>query len=651
MPLHLAIMCGTPEIVQCLVNRGARLVSRVAGGFTSPHLAAARGDVRILRAILRKSEANQVEYLEKSNKNPETAGHNIESDGDDDEEGEGEFDGISVMRTGPQSPYAATQGSMVIVTDPSKVTMEEQNDEEDEPNFYDNLGVISWDIPLSPLHVAILNGHVDIVNCLATEFGVDVNQPFVKKEYSQSHVLFSMLLAMHHPFEISKALLQTLLELGASSTQADMQHLTAFYSLVMVGESRLLDAIFKFDGPASHLAINHPTVTTDWRPRAVLPLTTAVRHKGIAMIEKSLDNGGTLSVPTECHRRFWARQGKMMKIEACMVQLIVKAAEFSTPVVVRKLLDAGADPNTMTIDAYALLDSDFGSSNNGRTVLDVIGARKDFLKSLIQHRSKPITSLNAELKSDAVYLDGLMEGTFEYSFVQKDLAMAKIAVEVIENELNSKRFTEAQQQEKQKADGIKHEIGALEKVEQALKAKGGKIFAELHPTHDGNAHVQHGRDRMPLVLDDTTLKKFEINYTFTDQDVGDLDMKQYLPLFQAAWDGDLVRVKQLTTEPQALNKSSSSLQLTAMHKVRLFDPFTIAVAQGHFKLARAILQDVEAQQVQADTKKTSCKVYEVVVDSNVNDYSSSGETDDDSDNDGVGVHFNIVNDQQTIDDV
>lgn len=82
------------------------------------------------------------------------------------------------------------------------------------------------------------------------------------------------------------------------------------------------------------------------------------------------------------------------------------------------------------------------------------------------------------------------------------------------------------------------------------------------------------------------------------------------------------------------------------------DIFTIAVVRGHFELARGILQDVDAQQWKRDTKKSTRKVYEVVVD-NDNDYNSydSDSEPDAPDSEGVNVRFDIVDDEQTIDDV
>jgi Ankyrin repeats (3 copies) len=38
-PLHLATTRSTPEVIQCLINHGARLVARLVDGFTALHIA------------------------------------------------------------------------------------------------------------------------------------------------------------------------------------------------------------------------------------------------------------------------------------------------------------------------------------------------------------------------------------------------------------------------------------------------------------------------------------------------------------------------------------------------------------------------------------------------------------------------------------
>jgi ankyrin repeat protein len=64
-PLHLAVMASVPEIVQCLINHGARLIARLVDGRTALHIAAARGSKEMVKALMDRSLANEEEEEEK----------------------------------------------------------------------------------------------------------------------------------------------------------------------------------------------------------------------------------------------------------------------------------------------------------------------------------------------------------------------------------------------------------------------------------------------------------------------------------------------------------------------------------------------------------------------------------------------------------
>lgn len=67
-PLHLAVHVSTPEVVQSLVNHGARIVSRLVDGLTALHIAAMRGNIDMVTTLLKRSEANEAEEAEKEDR-------------------------------------------------------------------------------------------------------------------------------------------------------------------------------------------------------------------------------------------------------------------------------------------------------------------------------------------------------------------------------------------------------------------------------------------------------------------------------------------------------------------------------------------------------------------------------------------------------
>lgn len=63
-PLHLAAQCSTPEILECLIDHGARIVARLVDGMTALHIAAARGSVEMVNTLLEQSEENEAKEEE-----------------------------------------------------------------------------------------------------------------------------------------------------------------------------------------------------------------------------------------------------------------------------------------------------------------------------------------------------------------------------------------------------------------------------------------------------------------------------------------------------------------------------------------------------------------------------------------------------------
>lgn len=176
-PLHLAVISSTSEVVRCLVDHGARLTARLADGMTALHLAAERGNVEMVKVLLDKSTANEADEEEKQDRRqkaireaakesssstseeqpPRLGSDQEDSDGDLIEDREFEFDLHSV-----------TTGSFVKVN--AAAAKETQSDPEldesqDTPDFY-TADVLAWDTPCSPLHLAIAEGHEDVVELL-----------------------------------------------------------------------------------------------------------------------------------------------------------------------------------------------------------------------------------------------------------------------------------------------------------------------------------------------------------------------------------------------------------------------------------------------------------------------------------------------------
>lgn len=175
-PVHLAAMASTPEVVKLLVDAGARLIARLADGRTALHLAAARGHVEIVKILMDKSLANEEEYEEKQDQrrkakklDQESVKESEERDDESDAEMVDDAESDTEMIDDDESVEAKTMATGSFV-DIKKAKAEKAQDEiapedEDQPNFYE-INVLAWDTPCSPLHLAIVSGHEDVVKTL-----------------------------------------------------------------------------------------------------------------------------------------------------------------------------------------------------------------------------------------------------------------------------------------------------------------------------------------------------------------------------------------------------------------------------------------------------------------------------------------------------
>lgn len=183
-PLHLAVTSSTAEVVKCLVDHGARLTARLADGKTPLHLAAARGNAEMVKILMEKSITNEEEENDKQDrkrragksesqqttttktetqpttKESDNNGENSESE---DEDSDGEL--VEAAETTVDVVSVVT-GSFVKVKEGTVDNEDRISEEsEDEPDYY-QVDLVAWDIPCSPLHLAIAEGHEHMVELL-----------------------------------------------------------------------------------------------------------------------------------------------------------------------------------------------------------------------------------------------------------------------------------------------------------------------------------------------------------------------------------------------------------------------------------------------------------------------------------------------------
>jgi ankyrin repeat protein len=484
-PLQLACMSSTPEIVQCLVDRGARMIARMADGQTALHLAAARGATEIVSILLKKSNENEeAESRKTEDQKPTPMDVDSPEDKDNDDEDEDDMDATS-----------HTSASYVKVDkengDESASTFDTIEENDLDPDIYD-INVTAWDNLASPLHLAIVHGHVETVKELVTSFGADVLLPIkIVDDYSKQPrgAILTLVLVLALPLDKAREMSKTLLKLGASPAQADTSHYTVLHYIAQSDYSDLLDVYQEHDGPAMQRALNHLVVEGSWYSSSYnfsSALVNALCAKNPAGAKKLLNLGAKPSHELgQCLKALKSqmpdamRYGVEQKLEdKGSKQPIIFAIENNLPLVAIDLLQRGVDPNTEHEQRH-----DFRE-----TALDCTKRCLEELENSLKDESptrRPWGIPDGVIfeQDEASYLADLQEGSYKMFAAKAQLKNAKE---------NNKKAEEYEESLKEKApedkpgEAEKREaVAALIKDYGLLKAellsKDAKTWQELHP--------------------------------------------------------------------------------------------------------------------------------------------------------------------------
>jgi ankyrin repeat protein len=674
-PLHLATMSSTPEIVQCLIDNGARLVARVVDGFTPLHIAARRGNAAMVKTILEKSEANEEEEARKeilkkkarrgTTEAARTNGQEFTSSnvvtkkiGDDPEEDSDEDDLIDDDDSANSD--GMTQGSFVKVPSPNQDSGVPDTDNEDGPDVYD-VNVLAWDYPVSPLHLAIMGGHVEVIELLVSTFGADVLLPVkLVNDYNRSPraAILALALALQLPLLEASKTTENLLALGASSIQADMNGFSALHYVVSNGSTEVFDVLLKFDEPAARRAFNHVSIT-GWQydAKVTTPLLTAIQGRHVGMVDKLLKAGAEHSIECEEFVRAYHRKYEhlsqdpedMKKVYDTLVeQPIIAATKCELPVVVQKLLELGADMNTIPKGAYTRIHNPDGMRGGElKSLLDVV---RDKIKQLNEYKGDKKTTLDppAALEQDDVYLEGLQKGTYRHWLATHDLQQARSLQRLqMKWYQDTLKEPEALEGANKKAIAVMEMLVEYETIEKTILAKGAKTFKEMYPDIKETGPYRPSYLSPGLKAYSDLKEPYKTNHKFFVPDLTPIKIDGYFQLFEAAWDGDVTAVKYLTLGQWGNDNKPLPI---AVSDRQGFSPFSISVLRGHLELAKVVLE-IAAVQYQPNDKKDQYKYSMAAYVEDEIYANDDNDSDSDTDDGHVKVISQLIDEEYTIDDI
>lgn len=538
-PLHLAVMISTPEIVQCLVDHGARLVSRIADGRTALHLAAARGSREIVKILLTKSEENEeIEEAKKDRSSPKEEDEDAHmSDAGEKSADEEDVDDISMISGDTDDKMSLVTGSFVHVKKDEENDEKQEFDEEntDEPDVYD-INVLAWDTGASPLHLAIVHNNIDVVEELVSSFGADVLLPIKLYDgwkYPQGAIL-PLALALALSPERAVPMVETLLRLGVTSAQADISGMTSLHYFAPSLNEQLFDTFMKHDEPAFKRATSHIAVGDRvYSPTADSPLSVAVKARNPVGVMKLLEEAGATSSLNfsdflRSAKREWRDRIKEQSSEETLRyfnqhvdQPVIMATLMDQPLVAQTLLNHGANPNTLTHEAHRKLDTErYTSDNLGNSLLDIVNTK---IRQLGGYKGEKInTEPPSPLKDDQVYLGSYQDETYQMFFAKMELQQEKRYFKRRQNNYTNE-VEQAQGctglDEKKRA--VKALMRDFETLKTTLLEKGAKTFKELHP----------GMRKAKRSHNHWTRDPFEIKFKFEARNLTDAKRAGYLKLY------------------------------------------------------------------------------------------------------------------------
>ncbi|TVY75886.1 Uncharacterized protein LSUE1_G007435 [Lachnellula suecica] len=658
-PLHLATIASTPEIVQCLIDNGARMIARLVDGRTALHIAAARGNVQMVKALMDKSLANEIEEEEKvearrAARRAERAGKGSPNGSDKDENDDDANSDASEITLGTEDSDEAsdsmTMGSFVKVDNEKKQDEDVlEEDSMEDPDIYD-INIVAWDYGLSPLHLAILNGHLEIIDLLVAEYGADVLLPVKIVDPGTSNAraaIMTIILAMFLPTEKAKDVIKLLLKLGATSSQGDLNRLSVFHYVVSQDNSDVLDILLSNDRPVALSVLNNIGGSSNYGSKMMSPLAIAVEHGYQDMVLKLLKLGAKPTIPFEgwvkgyLESNPWAKnhssENTMSQFQSTVDQPIIIAAGLEKGKTVQDLLDHGADAATLGTFAWTCLQNPNNARyRTGESLLDII---QNKLKALREYEEpNPNNARKPEaLNTEDHYIRGLEAGTYEHWNASRDFQAKKKANDMQWESYRSNMATKRAEGSDEKKTAIEKLIEELEKTEKSLLDAGAKPFYEMHPeVSKPPANNNSYQYQQP------TPKPYETILTFRVPDQTDLKKDGYKRIFGAAWSGDLETIKAMTLAPWGEEDSLNPALKVAVQDSNGFSPFSVAMLSGHHDVAKKIIEICVAQ-YHKDDNKTYRERWNL--------RTSDSDDDSDDDEDLPPIFSELVSDTFTVDNL
>ncbi|PTB35556.1 uncharacterized protein TrAFT101_009403 [Trichoderma asperellum] len=317
--LHLAITAASADICQCLIDNGARLDAWTKQGEAAVHLAAKRGQVDVLHAIMPPLVAEK----------------------------------------------SATQDNIAA------------GGKKDDRTVHVNC--LTQKYQMSPLYIAVALARMEVVEALLTTYHADINIIAGKQDDQRGTRAADVLeAALQHPRDTCRSLLKMLLPRGASllnpSTGAVSPSLLV---LILRRGEDVLDIFAELDSEAFAHAIKKFVWGESMKYYNALTSAIELGLEDTALkllsygAPPKLDFDSSLDTTGNRPSHIFGKTA-LEAAEGDFWQPILSAAHYEMPRLVIELLDRGVDPNSRLTDHQARSLIDY---RDCRSVLDLVRAK------------------------------------------------------------------------------------------------------------------------------------------------------------------------------------------------------------------------------------------------------------------------------------
>jgi hypothetical protein len=338
----------------------------------------------------------------------------------------------------------------------------------------------------------------------------------------------TLALALALPADQAEPMVKTLLNLGATSAQADTSGFTAFHRFVQENAESLLDIVWEMDKTGAQTAINHMAIRQS--QDGEVPLHVAIANGNRSLVSKLLANGALAEVDFES----WLKAAKQVMpsrlssfeentktFKSFFEQPLIVALKSSNPSIALQLIERGASVDTLPVSTQRILNGHYWSNDPRHSALDMVQSQLKVLRDY--EGEKTLRQKPALPEGLDEFLAKFEPGTYKHWLVSKDIQKLRDEFEndskVYEKELCELSSKPGIQEKKQ---AIKDAIQVLENVENVMLEKGAKTFKELYPDFKDEGNNNNYYNNMFSGVANNGVGSVAYNYNFVFGNVTDV---------------------------------------------------------------------------------------------------------------------------------